>query len=80
MRYTAHCESMCTEPSLPKSECLPWAQESVGGLASAKLVVSVVATSRRKTRLWTGGKAITGWHAGMKQEFLAYFRVRRKYN
>ena len=43
-----------------------------------KLVVSVVATSRRKTGLWTGGTSILRWPAGMKQAFLAYFRVRRK--
>jgi hypothetical protein len=40
------------------------------GLVSAELAVSVVATSRRKTGLWTGSKTILGWHAGMKQEFL----------
>jgi hypothetical protein len=39
------------------------------GLVSAELAVSVVATSRRKTGLWTDGKTIFGWHVGMKQEF-----------
>jgi len=32
------------------------------GLISAELVVSVVATSRRKTGLWTDDKTILGWH------------------
>ena len=40
------------------------------GLVSAELAVSVVATSRRKTGLWTDDKTILGWHVGMKQEFL----------
>ena len=40
------------------------------GLISAKLAVSVVATSRRKTGLWTDDKTFLGWHVGMKQEFL----------
>ncbi len=46
-------------------------REQLLGRISAKLDVSVVATSRRKTGLWTGGKTILGWLAGMKQEFLA---------
>ncbi len=40
------------------------------GLVSAELAVSVVATSRRKTGLWTDDKTILRWHVGMKQEFL----------
>jgi hypothetical protein len=46
-------------------------REQAIGLVNAELAVSVVATSRRKTGLWTGGKTILGWHAGMKQVFHA---------
>ena len=49
------------------------------GLVSAELAVSVVATSRRKTGLWTDDKTIlemARWdEAGISS---AYVRVRRK--
>jgi hypothetical protein len=44
-------------------------REQTLGLVNAELAVSVVATSRRKTGLWTDDKTILGWHVGMKQEF-----------
>jgi hypothetical protein len=44
-------------------------REQALGLVNAELAVSVVATSRRKTGLWTDDKTILGWHVGMKQEF-----------
>ena len=45
-------------------------REQLLGRVRAKLAVSVVATSRRKTGLWTDDKTFLGWHVRMKQEFL----------
>jgi|GEM_PF-5009274 len=41
------------------------------GRVRAELAVSVVATSRRKTGLWTDDKTILGWHIGIKQACLS---------